>query len=60
MSRNKSWDEQEENRKVARSIYMSSKEWDWLRKEGKGSPTKIIREMINERQLQAQDLKSSA
>lgn len=42
MSKNKSIDE----RKEPKSIYLAEKDWDFLYKEGNGSPTHAIRELI--------------
>jgi len=50
MSNAKSWSNHQfivhQDRKESRSIYLTIRDWDFLDKVGKGSPTKAIRELI--------------
>lgn len=44
-----------EEDKEGRSIYLAVSDWDYLYKEGRGHPTRIIREWIQERRENKED-----
>ncbi len=37
------------------SIYLTTKEWEWLHKAGRGSPTNFIRQIIEEKNVKTEN-----
>ena len=53
------WKSNPSERKKSKSIYLSESDWDFLTKEGKGSQTQAIRDMIAIQIDKQRDKKSS-
>jgi hypothetical protein len=51
MSNAKTWETHQRERKETKSIYLTTKDWEYLHKKGNGSPTHFIREMIEQSRL---------
>lgn len=52
MSNAKTWETDEKERKETKSIYLTTNDWEYLNKGGRG-PTHAIRELIEEKRTNA-------